>query len=102
MPWLDVSANSGQVSVVLDPVRGKHRSSGPSGGSGGKAAGGAGGGAGAGVGGGKMDWVIIMEFERPVEPGSERGFTKVSLFKPFTPDHLMGRSVPVMRRARLM
>lgn len=55
--------------VLEQGGKGKHRtSSGPSGPSGGVS----------GI-GGKMDWIVIMEFEKPVEQGSERGFTKVPI-----------------------
>jgi hypothetical protein len=48
-------APSGQVSVVLDPFKGKRRQSQ----------------------GGRSDWVVVLEFEAPVEQGSERHFSKV-------------------------
>jgi len=48
-------APNGQVSVVLDPFKGKRRQNQ----------------------GGRSDWVIMLEFEAPVEQGSDRHFSKV-------------------------
>jgi hypothetical protein len=53
-PHLHV-APSGQVSVVLDPSKGKRRQNQ----------------------GGRSDWIVILEFEAPVEQGSDRHFSKV-------------------------
>ena len=57
-PHLHVTSN-GQVSVVLDPSKGKRRQ-----------------------GQGRNDWIVILEFEALVEQGGDRYYRKVPLSSP--------------------
>jgi hypothetical protein len=52
-PYLHTTA-SGQVSIVLEPSKGKRRQV-----------------------QGRSDWIVILEFEAPVEQGGDRHFRKV-------------------------